>query len=406
MALRIALAGWYGSDNLGDEMILRCMVSALRARGVAPLAVSIDPERTAAVHGIEAVAHRSPLDGAALRRSLRSAHAMVISGGVVQSETSPWNMWFHMSRPRAYRRSVPAASTHGPARAAFAAVGLGTGQVRGAGNRRMAVSEMRRACRVVTRDAASANRLRGWGVPGAAVGADPVLAGDAALASSRTAATLPPHSGPPRLTGVPPSSSGATDTVCVILRPPNRRGIRTAAAKARTSWQPWTGQLARALDALAESSGMALRLLPFQPSQDAPMLAALQHQMRTDAEMVVLDIDGVLAEVARSRFVVTMRYHGAVAALLNGQAAVVLDYSPKMGSLAAEGGGWASLVDLAPLDAGRFEPRTLIDAASEAQDKSRRTGEARGLLRERLKVNDAALDDLLELIQSSADAEL
>ena len=377
-------------------MILSCMIAALRARGVEPVAVSIDPERTAAVHGVEAVAHRSPLDGAALRRSLCNAHAMVLSGGVVQSETSPWNMWFHMSRLRAYRRSVSAPSNHRRERAVIAAIGLGAGHVRGAGGRRMAVSAMRRACHVVTRDADSARRLRDWGVPDVAIGADPVLAGDAALVSSRTAATRPPQSRPVAPTG---SGRDSTDTICVILRPPNRRGIRTAAAKARTSWQPWTDQLARSLDALAERSGMTVRLLPFQPSQDTPMLAALRHQMRTDAELVTLNIDNVLAEVAQSRLVVTMRYHGAIAALLNDQAAVALDYSPKMRSLAAEGGGWASLVDLAPLDAQRFEPRTLIDAANEAQDKVHRTAEARGLLRARLKINDAALDDLLELIQ-------
>ncbi|MYE56450.1 MAG: hypothetical protein F4X30_05115 [Acidimicrobiaceae bacterium] len=399
MALRIALAGWYGSDNLGDEMILSCMAAALRARGVEPVAVSIDPERTAAVHGVEAVAHRSPLDGAALRRSLRGAHAMVLSGGVVQSETSPWNMWFHMSRLRAYRRSASALSAGTRPRTEVAAIGLGAGHVRGARSRRMAVSEMRRACHVVTRDAASAQRLRDWGVPDVAVGADPVLAGDAALVSSRAAATRPPHSRPQGPTGSTVSRSDSQDTICVILRPPNRRGIRTAAAKARTSWQPWTGQLARSLDALAEHSGMTLRLLPFQPSQDTPMLAALRQTMRTDAELVTLNIDNVLAEVDRSRLVVTMRYHGAIAALLNDQAAVVLDYSPKMRSLAAEGGGWASLVDLAPLDARRFEPHTLLDAANEAQDKSHRTAEARGLLRARLKINDAALDDLLERIQ-------
>ena len=398
MALRIALAGWYGSDNLGDEMILSCMATALRARGVEPVAVSIDPEQTAAVHGVEAVAHRSPLDSAALRRSLRGVHAMVLSGGVVQSETSPWNMWFHMSRLRAYRRSGSAPSTHRP-RAAVAAIGLGAGHVRGAGGRRMAVAEIRRACNVVTRDADSARRLRDWGVPNVEIGADPVLAGDAALVSSRAAAARPPDPRPEKLMDSTLSRRDSTDTICVILRPPNRRGIRTAAVKARTSWQPWTDQLARSLDALAERSGMTLRLLPFQPSQDIPMLAALRQQMRADAELVTLNIDNVLAEVARSRFVVTMRYHGAIAALLNDQAAVVLDYSPKMRSLAAEGGGWASLVDLAPLDAGRFEPRTLIDAATEAQDKSHRTAEARGLLRARLKVNDAALDDLLELIQ-------
>ena len=399
MALRIALAGWYGSDNLGDEMILSCMAAALRARGVEPIAVSIDPERTAAVHGVEAVAHRSPLPSPALRRSLCRAHAMILSGGVVQSETSPWNMWFHMSRLRAYRRSVPAPSAHRPAHAVVAAIGLGAGHVQGAVGRRMAVSEMSRACHVVTRDAASARRLRDWGVPDVAIGADPVLAGDAAPVSSRAAATRPPHSRPPGPMDSTRSRSDSTDTIGVILRPPNRRGIRTAAAKARTSWQPWMGQLAQSLDALAERSGMALRLLPFQPSLDTPMLMALRQRMRADAELVTLNIGNVLAEVARSRFVVTMRYHGAIAALLNDQAAVVLDYSPKMGSLAAEAGGWASLVDLAPLDAGRFEPRTLIDAADEAQDKSHRTAEARGLLRERLKINDAALDDLLELAQ-------
>ncbi|MXZ69629.1 MAG: hypothetical protein F4Z17_11850 [Acidimicrobiia bacterium] len=397
MALRIALAGWYGSDNLGDEMILSCMAAALRARGVEPIAVSIDPERTAAVHGVEAVPHRSPLGGAALRRSLRRSHAMVLSGGVVQSETSPWNIWFHMSRLRAYRRSAPA--THRRERAVVAAIGLGVGHVRGAGGRRLAVSEMRRACRVVTRDAASARHLRGWGVPAAVSGAEPVLAGDAALVSSRAGAARPPHPGAPSPVGSTPSRNDSVDTICVILRPPNRRGIRTAAAKTRTSWQPWIGQLARSLDALAEHTGMTLRLLPFQPSQDTPMLVALRERMTTDTELVTPNVGNVLAEVAQSRFVVTMRYHGAIAALLNDQAAVLLDYSPKMRSLAAEGGGWASLVDLAPLDAGRFEPQTLIGAADEAQAKSHRTAEARGLLRARLKINDTALDDLLELIQ-------
>ncbi len=396
MALRIALAGWYGSDNLGDEMILRCMAAALRARGAKPVAVSIDPERTATVHGIDAAAHRSPLESPALRRSLRGAQAMILSGGVVQSETSPWNIWFHMSRPRAYRRSASPPSAAGREQAAVAAIGLGAGHVGGAGGRRLAVSELRRACRVVTRDAASGQRLRHWGVPDVAVGADPVLAGHAGLVSSQATLARSPSPRP-----APPTDSPRDrgDTIGVILRPPNRRGIRTAAAKTRTSWQPWTDQLARSLDALAEHSGMTLRLLPLQPSQDAAMLTALQQQMSTEAELVALDVDNVLAEVARSHLVVTMRYHGAVAALLNDQPAVVLDYSPKMESLAAEGGGWASLVDLAPLDAGRFEPRTLIDAANEAQDRSHLTAEARGVLQDRLKVNYAALDDLLELIQ-------
>ncbi len=403
MVLRIACAGWYGSDNLGDEMILSCLAASLRARGVEPVAVSINPERTAAVHGIDAVEHRSPWDNAALRRTLQGTQALILSGGVVQSETSPWNMWFHMSRLRAYRRSAQALSGDQDVRqAVISAIGLGVGQTRSAGGRRMAISELRRACRVVTRDAASAQQLRDWGVPNVAVGADPVLASKAVVVSNQMSANQTPlaHAVEPTQSRVSEKPSDiSADTICVILRPPNRRGIRTAAAKARTAWQPWTSQLARSLDALAEHNAMTVRLLPFQPSQDIPMLVALQQRMRTGAEIVTANIDNVLTEVARSRFVVTMRYHGAIAALLNDQAAVVLDYSPKMASLASEGGGWASLVDLAPLDAQRFEPRTLIDAAKKAQDNQHRTAAACEQLQARLKINDAALDDLLERIQ-------
>ena len=40
----------------------------------------------------------------------------------------------------------------------------------------------------------------------------------------------------------------------------------------------------------------------------------------------------------------SMRYHRAIAALLHGRAGVLLDYSPKVALLAAEGGQRAPLI--------------------------------------------------------------
>lgn len=149
--------------------------------------------------------------------------------------------------------------------------------------------------------------------------------------------------------------------------------------------------MARSLDAAADATGLAVRLIAFQPSRDGPMQRAVADRLRAPAELVVGSLDSVLAEVARSRLVVAMRYHGAVAALLGDRPAVLIDYSPKMSALAAEGGGWAPLIDPDGLN-----PARLAAAAADALLDPGRVGAARADLTARLSVNDAALDRLLD----------
>ena len=359
MTRRIALTGWFGSDNLGDELILRALCEAVQARGAEPVAVSIDADRTLRIHGIEAVSHRHPAHSPALARALRGCDGMVVAGGIVQAETSPWNIPFHASR--LYAAAV--------ARCPAAAVGIGVGRVDGRPSRMMARTALRRLRSVTVRDADSARRLRDWGLPEPAIGADPV------------AALAPPPVEP-------------ADTVCVILRPPNRPGWRTYSAKASgavDSWQPGLDAAAEAVEAVASATGLKPRLTSFEAVHDDPLHRAAADRIGAPVEVAAPDLDTVLAEVGRSRLVITMRYHGAMAALLHGRPAVLLDYSPKMASLAAEGGNWAALVDPA-----RLEADALVRAASEAMDGPDRTPEALAALRSRLAVNDAALDALFE----------
>ena len=154
MTARIALAGWFGADNLGDELILRSLTEELAKRGMAPVALSVNAESTERDHGIEAIQHRSPLQSPTLLRALRNVDALAVAGGLIQAETSPWNLPFHTSRIWAARM----------ARRPVVSVGLGVGRVRGAAGRALAVRSLRHANRLVVRDSDSQRRLQNWGL--------------------------------------------------------------------------------------------------------------------------------------------------------------------------------------------------------------------------------------------------
>ncbi|MCY4175319.1 MAG: polysaccharide pyruvyl transferase family protein [Acidimicrobiaceae bacterium] len=364
MTPRIAVAGWYGSDNLGDELILRSLADAISVRGGEPAAISIDPLATGREHGIAAISHRHPLQSLSLRNALTGCDAMVAAGGLVQSETSPWNIPFHMSRLLAAPSGLPAA-----------ALGLGVGDVAGPTARRLARAALRRLERIVVRDSESARRLHQWGIaPGTVIeGADPVM-------------------------DLEPAPVAAGDTMCVTLRPPNRRGLGTAAHKAARA-APSAATLeamARAVAAASDAAGLPVRFVTFQASRDSELHSALADQLG-GGEVVTPSAGEVLSEVGRSRVVVTMRYHAAIAALLHGRPAVLLDSSPKMAALAAEAGGWAPLLHPRDLvnSADDRRPCSLAAAVTDALARQERSGQACHLLKQRLSANHAALDELI-----------
>ena len=113
------------------------------------------------------------------------------------------------------------------------------------------------------------------------------------------------------------------------------------------------------------------------------------RRLKVSAELVSPGLEEAVAEVGRSRLVIAMRYHGAVAALLTDRPAVLIDYSPKMRSLAAEGGGWAPLLDYRGLS-----PDRLRVAVGEAMERPERVAAAREEAQSRLAINRGALEEL------------
>ncbi|AOZ93218.1 polysaccharide pyruvyl transferase CsaB [Paenibacillus crassostreae] len=81
---KIVISGYYGYKNSGDEAVLQSILTALQEQAteagiqIQPVVLSIDPERTSATYGIEAV-HRMKLGE--VRQAIKSSCGLISGGG-------------------------------------------------------------------------------------------------------------------------------------------------------------------------------------------------------------------------------------------------------------------------------------------------------------------------------------
>ncbi len=358
--MRALVAGWIGSTNLGDELIFAGLRTHLAALGVEPVALSVNPVATRRLHGVDAVRHRSPADTLRLARLAGAADCLVFGGGgLVQDQTSPWNLPFHGSRVAAARLR----------RRPWAGIGIGVDPL-GAAGLRTARSSLAHPVAFAVRDAPSAQAAT-------AIGLDPVLAADLALA-------------------LPGPDAARADRIVVSLRPPTRRGLGTAAAKAAAGPDDgWEQQVAQALDALSTRTGLEVAFVALQADRDSPIHGRVASRMTRPATVSSPDLAEVVAGFGAAQLVVTMRYHGAVAALLAHTPAVLIDYSPKMSALADDAGAGFQLI--APEEAA--DAAALVRAAGTAFAAAGHLPEALAALRGREARNRDVLVRLIEAAQ-------
>jgi len=291
--MEVAVAAWVGSPNAGDELVhagLRRHLAALGATATVPGRAAL----------IAAVACRR-VDGLVLG-----------GGGLLQDETSGANLPYHLSPSLAAR--VPAVG-----------VGLGAGPLTTALGRRLTRAALARAVAVSVRDAPSADLLAQLGL------ARPAVTADLAFALPRPEVEV-------------------EDVVVAAFRPWTPRRHRLPVALRRRSAalvQPdQVERAAAALDAVAERTGLGIRLVALEPPKDAPLLRAIADRLRAPTTVVEPAAFEVPDAVGSGRVVLAMRYHAGVGAALAGRPAVLLGYSPKVAGLAADLGSPALPWDL------------------------------------------------------------
>lgn len=348
--MRVLVSGWSGSSNLGDELVLGGLLRLLEGHEVA--VVSVDPAATRRRFEVPALA---PRQGGRLARAVREADLLVLGGGgLLQDETSPFNLPYHLARPAlALVAGTPVVG-----------LGLGAGPLTRPGSRAL-VGRLRRAVAVSVRDEASRRLLASCGVSGARTGADLALA-------------------------LPPVETPAEDVITVCLRPWGGGGgwLPVGARRRHELDRGLLDALSAGLDALSERTGWPVRFVALQADRDDDVHAAVAARMRAPTRRHTPGVHEVVGEVAAGRLVVAMRYHAGIAAVLGGRPAVLLGYSPKVDALADELGAGAALLPLDSRALGGLRP-----AGERVAGNAEWAVAARERLRARLEVDREVLEE-------------
>src|SRR3954467_3602540 len=116
--LRVFVAGWIGSENLGDELLFACLRRRLAALDADVVVLSERPDVTASLHGVRAL---RPRDARETLREISRCDALILgAGGLLQDGTSLLSLPYHLSRVGIARAC----------RVPFIGMGLGVGPLR------------------------------------------------------------------------------------------------------------------------------------------------------------------------------------------------------------------------------------------------------------------------------------
>jgi polysaccharide pyruvyl transferase CsaB len=309
IAVIVALSGYYGFDNTGDEAILLAITQELKRLGHIPVVLSNTPAATAAQYGVRAVARMQPL---VLLSTLWQSDVLLSGGGgLLQDKTSRRTLQYYLALIRLARffgkRVVVFNQSVGPLSS------QGEQAVRQA---------LASGVRAVLREQTSQHYLERLGVP-AQLGGDPALL----LAEGR--------------------SWPAPDPLRVVIAP--RGGQRQSSERLVL--------VARELIA----RGHQLTLLSMQPGQDGPEIALF-----ADLPGVTLketnDPQQALALVASAGLVIGVRLHALILAAAVGTNFIGVSYDPKVAAFCADAG--------APSFAADFSPADLLAASQQQPDWS------------------------------------
>ncbi len=288
--IQVALSGYYGYGNGGDEALLATLIQMLPPQAL-PLVLSANPELTTQQHGVAACDRNSPT---AVWRALRSSEGFIWGGGsLIQDATSALS-------PLYYTGLMTIAQRLGLKTIAW---GQGIGPLKQPTTQWLAKTSFQGCTAVSIRDHASAQLLEQWGIAGT-LAPDPVWALESAplpdladLPSPRVAVVLRSHS---QLT-------------------PERLNILT-----------------QALQQFQQITQTFIVLLPFQASQDLAIAQTLHAQLPASQILQVADprqLKGVFRGV---ELAIAMRLHGLIMAAAEGCRCFALSYDPKVSQLMQE----------------------------------------------------------------------
>ncbi|MEA1961830.1 MAG: polysaccharide pyruvyl transferase CsaB [Bacillota bacterium] len=297
--MKIALSGYYGFDNAGDEALLSAITTSIKK--IAPEAKFVvfsgAPQKTAALHDIPAVHYMKPLQ---ILRELVSSDLLISGGGsIFQDVTSARSLPYYISvvaLAKLLRKPV-----------IFYAQGVGPI------NRPLSKFLMRlianRVNLITLRDEASRQYLLDLGVtrPPLKVTADPVFSLESGPEEDEQMKAL------------------------LNLDNPERKPLIGISVR---QWKPLEGyqeELALLLDDLADR-GYDIVFIPMAYPEDIEESRRVMHYMKRDARLIDQNLTSRehLALISHLDLMIAMRLHALIFAAARGIPFAGISYDPKI----------------------------------------------------------------------------
>jgi polysaccharide pyruvyl transferase CsaB len=332
--VRFLISGYYGFGNLGDEALLRELVSQLKTRY--PLAaidvLSQHPAETA--HRFN-VASTPRMDLGAVRKAVeRSDVVLSGAGGLLQTATSFKSLLYYAgiirTGVRAGKRTMIFAQSVGP----LDFWGRQT---------------VRECCKGIAGATVRDERSRA------------LLASILpAVAVERTADLVFLYD--------PPET--AVDLTTYGLGPESEPLVVVAARKT-AQFEAVAATIASAVDRLASEHGAQVAFVPFGGQGDAESATTIIRKCRSKPALVELDdLDAVAAAIARARLVIGVRLHALILAARFGVPFLPIAYDPKVLGLCEDLAYPLEPLWSAPsLGRGAVPADALVDAAWTRHDE-------------------------------------
>ncbi|OBR63576.1 polysaccharide pyruvyl transferase CsaB [Paenibacillus oryzae] len=331
--IRLAISGYYGFNNSGDEAVLRSILLALEEQGqalgleVEPIVLSADPAWTSKMYGVES-AHR--MRPAEVLRAIKSSHGLISGGGsLLQDATSTKTIPY-------YTGVMKLAQMLGKPTFAYA---QGIGPV----NRRwlypMIAGVMNKSAYISVRDEESSSLLNRIGIPQDRIEVvpDPVMGLPLPKAEAMASAALSGSSG--QLSAGQSAGSGNEAEMEISTETP-QAGVPVVGVSLRR-WRQDGADIARiaaALEALSQRRPVILRFLPFHKPSDRELseelIAKLESRLGAGSSAELHDPGDdpqqMLLAVGRCQLLVGMRLHALIYAAGREVPLLGISYDPKI----------------------------------------------------------------------------
>lgn len=291
MGKNVAISGYYGFDNFGDDAILACIIDRLRSIGANPAVISNNPKKTAAQFQTFCVKNFNILAVFAL---LSNSNVLISGGGsLLQDETSFKSLWYYtfiIKMAKALKKQV----------IIFA---QGIGPLKTPRSEKLVRETLAKADLITVRDEKSLERVKNWGLDAHLVN-DPVFSLD-----------LPRH-------------SGTSNVIGVQLR------------DCKTMNDVLLNRLADKI--ISEFPDKKIELYAFQKSLDLKickifekMLKLRNPEIQTEILHSLSQVDFMI-KISQLDYMIAMRFHAVLVAIKCGVKTLAINYDAKVMKLAYE----------------------------------------------------------------------